>query len=156
MFEKLIKLKDNFQKMEEIGKVEPCLEESLKLLNNSAQDLIVIRENKLKNKKPEEAFNFYHLSLVSSIILDSIKKRLIDAKKMNDNPEIAKDSLEILPFLNAAMGMLNLKKSDENFIDFANEMQTSAFKHNLFQPQLIKKKEIIGAISETIKRINLV
>lgn len=150
-----MELEINFQRMEECGKVDPYLEVTLEKIDNITKEILSIKENKLNETNLLNNFNYHHLSNVSLIILDTMKKRLINSKKNMDNPKIALDSLEILPMLSIASEKLKLRKSDETFIEIATELQSNATQVNLFNLNRENFKDVRSTINEIVREASV-
>lgn len=145
MLPQLDQLSIEFKDMEIKGRVSP--ETALPLLNKIAVELKDLSEKKTNSFKiPEEIFEVHHLSLVTLIVLDNIKDRLKNSKIKQDNPQIALDSLTVLPILKEAVAKIQETDADETFLDLASQIQLNASQNNLF----IVKRDCMTNLDETI------
>lgn len=133
MIEQIEELENAFTDMESNGKVD--LDSSLPVLDYLALRMRGTRDDKINESKSNiEKFQVYHLSMVSLIVLESMKKRLVIAGKIGDNPSIATDSLRIISNLKKVVIELNKKPAGEKFLDLASELQIKASRFKLFYP----------------------
>lgn len=153
--DQLTLLEGNFEKMEDCGKVGPYLEDSLIQIDSLAKVIIKIRDKDVSVDDPMGAFNYHHLSLVSLIVLETMRDRLKNAKKSKDNPKIAFDSLEVLPMLHVATNKLTSNKSDNSFLELASSLQDNASRSNLFQINRSRFQNLNPAMSGVIGEVTL-
>lgn len=143
------------ENMEKRGVVN--LDSSLPVLNKIAQQMKSSREKKTTElTNPRQIFKFYYPSFVSSIVLDTIKNRLLHSKRNKDNPQIAVDSLAVLPYLKEVAINLEIKNSNSNFLRLASDLQEKAINHNLFNPQIDRIEDVDKALMEISKEIEFV
>ncbi len=156
MIQQINLLESTLKKMESKGEVRPFLSDSLRLIDQISGEIKGIKENKIKEDiSPSEVFDFYHLSLVSSIVLDSMKERLEQSEEAHDNPVSALESLRVLPNLKEVAMKLQLKRTDGTFIDIAGCLQLNAYLNNLFKLNRKKSKEIEKTFNSVANNISI-
>lgn len=155
MAKQLTLLEENFVGMECCGKVDPYLDDSLTQIDSLAKELIKIRDKERPTKDLIEAFSYHHLSLVSLIVLETLKERLNNTKKNRDNPKIALDGLDVIPTLQVATNKLMSAKSDRSFLELASNLQDNASKSNLFQINKSRFQNLDSAMNGVIDEVAL-
>ncbi len=147
MLEQINKLENYFENMEKDGKVDPYLKDSLSTIdqirkNLNKLDVVLL----LKKDAPNQLFELHHLINVNLLIFDSMHKRLKMVKESNDNPKIAINSLNVLPFLKEGVHNINKLRRDELTLDLAMSLQMVASRNNLFHFESSKPKKNLGKI----------
>lgn len=143
----------SLEKMEIKGGVD--LDSSLPIIKDLAIDLISFRENLISSDMPpQKIFQLYYPSFVVSVVLQNMKDRLKEAKKLHDNPIVALHALKVMPFLKEVVTQLESDKKDSNLISKATDLQSNATKNNLFKLDQNRVKvadKLLQEIAEDIK-----
>ncbi len=147
MLNQISKLENNFESMENEGKVDNYLDDTLFTIEQVEKKLNHLNIVLLAKKDvPNQLFELHHLINVNLLIFGSMYKRLKTAKKNKDNPVIAVNSLSVLPFIREGIENINKLKKDELNLDLAMSLQMVASRNNLFQFNDSKPKKNLGKI----------
>jgi len=148
-------LENSFELMEKEGKVN--LDISLPILDKISKEIHNLKEQRIKEKynSPQKVFEIHHLSLVTLIVLNSIRNRLILSTKDHDNPISVSDSLKVLPEIKEAFLRIDQKDPDETFLELASQIQLNASQNKLFNLGMCGGDNLNGIFLEIAKEIEL-
>ena len=138
----LIEIKGSLIRMEDAGKVDLAILNSLSKLRDLLKDI------KLKWLKVEDTdgFYFYQAARNTEFILGKMESRFKDSQKANDNPKIAEDSLALLPAIDSILEITQSYKINEHSINEVlnrtSDLRNQAASTNLLESLEIHKKYI--------------
>lgn len=133
------------------------IDDSLPVLNKIAQQMKSLRERKAMGlANPRQIFECYYPSFVSSIVLDTIRSRLFLSKANKDNPQIAVDSLAVLPYLKEIAINLEVANNSSDFLKLASGLQEKAMNHNLFHPKTERIENLGQALKEITEEVEII
>lgn len=98
---------DSLYQMEDTGKVDLAILKDLSELQSVFKNI----QTKWLESKSKESFYFYHGARNAEFILDKMKERFEKSQEAHDNPQIAEDSLVVIPLMSE---VLNLTEADNN------------------------------------------
>lgn len=116
--------------------------------------------------KIEDAFLLYHCARNCRNVLVKMRKRFLEANKMNLNPKVAKEAQQIIPTLNALYDIVNLplekplnKEQQMHIIQCLKEMRNIAsslsllptFEEEIERIDITKFKKLFVELAESIQ-----
>ena len=107
---------DDFISFENTGKID------LKIVNTLDEIKEQLEENEKywidnNNISLDESFSFYLATRNSRLLIQKITKRVSESQKSNDNPQIALDSINILPLVQEISSILYKAYKKQNNLD---------------------------------------
>lgn len=87
---------NSLNKMEEEGKVDLSIVNTLDELNTYFRQ---IQDKWLRSKEREHSFYFYYATRNAQLVIEKMKDRFLTSQTNKDNPQIAEDSLVLVPIL---------------------------------------------------------
>lgn len=100
-------------KMEEKGEVDLIIIKDLEKL----QQKLIQTENKIVKNDHKDSFYFYQSIRNVQLVLERIVKRFLESKQKHDNPQIALDTLALIPIASDIVQLTEGLKMDTNTID---------------------------------------
>ena len=113
----LKELKDSLNSMEETGKVDLSILDKLNNLRDLAEN---IQTKWAENPNPD-GFYFYHAAKNVELVLNGMMDRFKKSHEANDNPQIATDSLKLLPALERALEIADTDEITPQTINIASD-----------------------------------
>ena len=138
----LIEIERSLTKMEEVGKVDLTILNSLSKL----RDLLKGIKSKWLKVEDPDGFYFYQAARNTELILDQMVFRFKNSQKTDDNPKIAKDSLALLPAIDSILEIAQSCKINEHSINEVlnrtRDLRNQATSTNLIEPLEVNRKYI--------------
>lgn len=138
----LAEIERSLARMEDAGRVDLAILGSLSKL----RDLLKSIKSRWLDVEDSDGFYFYQAARNTELILDRMEHRFKNSQKANDNPQIAEDSLTLLPVIDEILEITQSYKVDERSInkvlDSTRDLRNRAADTNLIEPLEINRKYI--------------
>ena len=130
----LIEIEVPLTKMEETGKIDPAILNSLSKLGGLLNGI----KSRWLEVEDSDGFYFYQAARNTELVLGRMESRFRDSQKAGDNPKIAGDSLALLPAIDGILEITQPYKVGEHSInevlDRTRDLRNQAASTNLIEP----------------------
>lgn len=138
----LVEIKNSLDKMEETGKVDMNILQSLNKLRQSLKE----RKVKWLDVHNSDGFYFYQAIRNVELILGKMESRFKNSQRANDNPKIAKDSLILLPSIENILNITSVfdinNQTINQVLKSTQHLRNVASSTNLIEPLEISRESI--------------
>lgn len=150
----------SLNKMEDTGKVDILILNDLKKLEKK---LLEIEEKWLKSGH-KDSFFFYQGVRNVELILERMMERFEKSLEENDNPQIAKDTLALIPLVSDLIQLTGREKLDSSsvnqILERTRQLRNKAAETNLIEVEeknkrLVENKKLSKSFDEILKTIDI-
>lgn len=150
-------IKDHAQRMEDSGEVDLSILEKIKTLKTK----VIEMKDKWVRYDNSDGFYFYLAVRNVELVLDKMEERFNKASENKDNPQIAVDTMTILPFVDNIIQMTDasaIKKEDidiilrhtHNIMDEAEQINLISDNNNSISLSKRELGEVFDKVMENI------
>lgn len=130
----LVEIEKSLTKMEETGKVDLAILNSLSKLRGLLKGI----KSRWLEVEDSDGFYFYQAARNTELILGQMESRFKDSQNTGDNPKIAEDSLILLPAIDGILEITQSYKVSEHSINEVlsrtRDLRNQAASTNLIEP----------------------
>lgn len=146
--------------MEDEGIVQTEIVQDLKKLQNISREL----ESKWVRADNANSFYFYNAIKSVELILEKMIDRFLKAKEMQDNPQVAVDTVRLVPSLIDVMEITDGDNVDqettEKIIERTYQLRNKAAETNLLESEEmdlegVDKQRIVDTLNGIVKQFNI-
>ncbi len=151
---------DHANRMEDAGIVDPDIVLTLKKLQGITKNI----ESKWITIQNPNSFYFYNAIKNVELIIDKMIDRFYNAKEMHDNPQVAVDTLRLIPNLIDVIEITESNETSEEVtekvIEYTYKLRNKASETNLLESedvdlQGIDNEKVMKVLNGMVEELNI-